>query len=112
MAASLELRSEAVRSLAFGSIGAAYAAVGSKLERQVRMVFVQNNTDAELMFSFDGVNDHFPLASRAFLLLDVTANDINAAGFYISKGTQFQVKRIGTPTAGNVYISTFYARGS
>jgi hypothetical protein len=114
MAATLDLRAEAIRSLAFGSISGSYADVGTQLGRPIRIMYIQNNTDASMMFSFDGVNDHIFLPANSFFLVDVTANQIsNVNGFYISKGTQMQVKQIsGAPTSGSVYISAFYARGS
>lgn len=113
MAASLELRSEAVRSVAFGSVGASYTPIGDQLDKPIRIMMIQNLTDALLMFSFDGVNDHFPLPANGFMLLDVTTNRLNdATGFYISKGTQMQVKQVGVPTTGSVYLTTLYARGS
>lgn len=110
MAQGIELRSEAQRSLAAASIGAAYANIGTPLARIVRVLIVQNYTDALLQFSFaDGV-DHFVLPAGGQLILDVTTNEIaNSMGFFISKGTQLQVKEIGTPTTGAVYVSTFYA---
>lgn len=112
MAATLELRADLVRSLGFASIVVGYTAIGTQLSHPTRIFMMQNLTDAELMFSFDGVNDHFVLAASGFILLDVTTNDIDGSGFFISKGSQLMVKRIGTPTKGNVYLSTFYARGT
>lgn len=110
---SIRLRADAQRSLAFGSIGAAYMGVGTAFAAPIRLIFVQNLTDALLQFSIDGVNDHFPLAPHGFLLLDVTANRSNqASGFYISEGTRVYVKEIDTPSSGSVYVSTFYGEGS
>ena len=86
---SIRLRADAQRSLAFGSIGAAYMGVGTAFAAPVRVIFVQNLTDALLQFSIDGVNDHFPLPAHGFLLLDVTANKSSlASGFYIAEGTK------------------------
>lgn len=111
--AGLELRAEAQDSLAFGSIGASYTQIGTPFEHPMRMILFQNYTDALLQFSFDGVVDHFVLAAGGQMILDVTTNQLsNVDGFFIAVGTVMYVKRIGTPTTGSVYVSTFYARGS
>lgn len=111
MGVSVELRAEPQRSLAFGSIGASYAVIGSALDRQIRILNVQNLTDATLQFSFDGINDHFVLPSNGFLLIDITTNRIEqSSGFFISIGTTINVKRIGTPSTGSVYVTSMYAR--
>jgi hypothetical protein len=111
--ASIELRAEAQRSLGFGSIGASYASIGTEIARPIRILIVQNLTNALLQFSFDGVVDHFVLPANGQFVLDITTNrEENAQGFYVSRGTNISVKRIGVPTSGAVYVSTMYARGS
>lgn len=112
MAATLELRADPIRSIAFGSILVGYSPIGTALDRPMRIINVQNTTNAILMFSFDGVNDHFVLPANSFILLDITTNDVDTSGFFISKGTLVQVKQIGVPTSGTVYLTTFFARGS
>lgn len=108
MAKEIRLAAEALRSLGFGSIGAAYAGVGTRFENPVRIFFAQNLTNAALMFSLDGTNDHFALPQGGFLLLDVTGNKANTQGFYIAESTRLYVKEIGNPTSGSVYLSLFY----
>jgi hypothetical protein len=99
---------EAARSLSFGSIGAAYAGIGTAIDNPARMILLQNLTDATLWFSFDGINDHFPMATNVSLILDVTANKTFDQGFFIAEGQRFYVKRLGTPTSGAVYLTSFY----
>ena len=110
MVSSIIMRAEAVRSLAFGSIGASYAAVGDKLTKPARMVIIQNFTDADLMFSFDGSIDHIPLKSDSSIILDLTANKTDTGGFFLEIGTSMNVKRIGTPSSGDVYVSVIYGK--
>lgn len=113
MAQGIELRAYAQQSLAAASVGASFTAIGSPLLKPMRMLLVQNYTDALLQFSFDGVVDHFVLPSMGQFILDVTANQINnASGFFIGSGTQMYVEQIGTPTTGSVYVSSFYANGA
>jgi len=105
---SIRIEAEPVRSLAFGSIGAAYMGVGTSIDRPARMILIQNLTDESLMFSFDGVNDHFPLAASGYLLLDITSNKTVDLGFYLPEHERLYVKEIGNPTTGSVYFTTFY----
>ena len=107
-ALAIRLMFEPVRSLSFGSIGAGYMGIGTALVYPARQIFVQNETNALLMFSLDGVNDHCPLPASGFLLLDVTSNKTVIQGFYVAEGTRFYVKEIGTPTSGSVYVSVMY----
>lgn len=109
MATSLSIRLEAelLRSLAFGSIGASYTGIGTSLESPVRIFHLQNLTDAELMFSFDGVDDHLVLPSNGYILLDVTANKTREDGCYLAEGTRIYVKQLGIPASGNIYLTTF-----
>ena len=108
MAREIRLAAETIRSLGFASIGAAYAGVGTRFDNPVRIFFVQNMTDALLMFSLDGVNDHFTLPQGGYLLLDVTGNKTTEHGFYIAEGSRLYVQEIGNPTSGSVYLSLFY----
>ena len=107
-ALAIRLKWEPVRSLAFGSIVAGYTAIGTPLSNPARQIFIQNLTDATLMFSFDGINDHFPLPGNGFLLDDITSNQTKQEGFYISAQTTLYVKRIGIPSLGSVYFSSAY----
>jgi len=109
---AIRLFPETLRSLAFGSILAGYVGIGSSFAHPIRIIFIQNLTDVLLLFSFDGVNDHFPLPSNGFLLLDVTSNKSVSMGCFIAQGTRLYVKRSGVPSSGAVYVSAFYAQDS
>lgn len=107
---AIRFTAEPVRSLAAGSIGAGYTGVGTPTSNPERQFFIQNLTDALLMFSFDGVNDHFPLPSGGFLLDDVSSNKVAPSdALYLAEGTRLYVKQIAAPTTGSVYFSVFYA---
>lgn len=102
---------DTLRSLAFGGIGAAYAAVGSVFAHPMRLINIQNLTDAILLFSFDGVNDHVIVPNESGIIYDFCTNRVGMAGAMISNGTQIFVKQSGVPTSGSVYISCFYGFG-
>ena len=107
MGQAVRLQAETLRSLAFGSIGAAYTAIGTATSLPAHLIQVQNLTDAVLLFSIDGVNDHFVLPASGFILLDITTNKTETQGFFLKQGTTFYVKESGTPTTGSVYVSVF-----
>lgn len=99
-------RAEDLKSIAFGSIGASYAAIGSAYEYPISKFYISNLTDALLVFSFNGSDDHFILPSEGFLVLDITMDP--GSPDYLKKGDSIYVKRVGTPTTGSVYLTTFY----
>ena len=106
---SVRLTPEPVRSLAAGSVGVGYTAIGTPLKNPAKILLFQNGTDQSVMISFDGVNDHFPLFSGTFVLLDASTNRTDPAGSCtVAANTQFYAKQIGTPTTGSVYVSVFY----
>lgn len=107
---SIRMALEPQRTLASGAIGAAYMGVGTAVEHPVRQFFIQNLTDATLQFSFDGVNDHFPLPANGFFLSDITSNNAKGANFALPEGSRLYVKNIGAPTTGSVYFSVIYAK--
>ena len=101
---------EPVRSLAFGSIGAAYMGVGTNIDNPVTMFLIQNLTDAQVMISFDGVSDNLPLNSNAYMLLDIASNKTTSEGFYLPEGQRIYAKHMGAaPTSGSVYLTVFYS---
>lgn len=105
---SIRFTPETVRTIAFGSIAAGYMGVGTAVNHPIRQFLIQNLTDAILMFSFDGINDHFPLPSNGFFLDDICSNVTHSAGWFLAEGTRLYVKEIGVPTSGTVYFSVFY----
>lgn len=107
---STRMQFEPQKTLAFGGIGAAYAPVGTPLVNPSRQFVVQNLTNATLQFSFDGVNDHFPLISNAAYDSDNTSNRAGTENFFsLAAGTTLYVKNIGAPGAGAVYFSSIYS---
>lgn len=94
-----------LRSLAFGSISGTYAAVGTPFTSAVRLVCFTNNTDGDMLFSNDGVNDKLFIPKGSFKLFDVSSNrNNNNVNYVFRTGTQFYVKQSTAPTTGSVYI--------
>ncbi len=109
MSLAIKALFDPVRSLGFAAIGAGYIGVGTALNFPARQIFIQNYTNATLMFSFDGVNDHFPLASGQFYLNDIASNKTLETGYFVAKGDRLYVKQLDVaPTSGTVYFSVMY----
>lgn len=108
MSLAIRLMCEPVRTLAAASILAGYMGIGTAMSRPIRMLFIQNLTDVTLMFSFDGIDDNFPLASNGFIMLDITSNKTIVQGFFLAEGQRIYVKQLGVPATGDVYVTTFY----
>lgn len=108
---AIRVMPETVRTVAFGSISGTYTGIGTSFANPVHWFMIQNLTDASVMVSWDGINDHFPLPSNGYVIMDVTANKTQTGGaFYIAQGTRFYVKQLGAVAAssGSVYLSIFY----
>ncbi len=108
---AIRWRPETLRSLAFGSISGAYAAVGAVLANPIISYKISNDTDANLLISYDGVNDHEFVASNSFVLFDTGANKSNRGeGLYLSQGDRIFVKQeVGAASSGTVYFSAYFA---
>ncbi len=111
MAYKIRFRMDTLRSLAFGGIGAAYAAIGASFANPVRIIKLTNLTNVSILFSFDGVNDHSILPSNSFTLYDLTTNKVRDDGFFVAQGTVVYAKQgpAGAPASGAVYVETVYA---
>ena len=105
---AVRARFEEQRSLAAASISGTYAGVGSALEHPARLVIINNLTDGDLQFSLNGITDHFVLAKRSAMVLDVASNQSREHGFYFAEGDRLYVKEIDNPTTGSVYFSVLY----
>lgn len=106
---SLRVYPEVLRSIGFASISGTYSGIGTPLNFPARIIMFQNNTDADLFISWDGINNHQFVASQSFTLLDVSTNKVSDQGWYVTAGQRFYVKEISTsPTLGSVYLTVFY----
>lgn len=106
---SIRLKIEPQRSIAFGSISGTYTGIGTPYNHPVRLYMLQNFTDAQLQFSWDGVNDHFPLGVGGSMIIDITSNKSSTGGiFAAAEGDRTYVKTIDAPTSGSVYLTIFY----
>lgn len=111
MSLAIRLVPDIVRSVPFGSISAIYMGIGTAMTKPIRVFMMQNMTDEAMMFSFDGVNDHFPLPATSYFVFDITSNKTIQQGFFLAQGQRIYVKQLDPakiPSSGAVYLSTFY----
>lgn len=112
MAYGRRVEFEPVREAAFGAIGAGYAALGTALTDNARIIKFTNTTNAEVYISFDGVNDHIRLAAGSFDLYDLTTNKVRDDGYFLANRTTiFQRRVAGAPTSGNLWAQVTIASG-
>jgi len=105
MSVSTVIKLDLLRSEAFGGISGAYVAVGIPFVFPVRLICFTNNTDGDMFFSNDGVNDNLFIPSNSFKLFDVTTNrNGNSPSLCFQTYTQFYVRQSTAPTKGAVYI--------
>src|SRR5687767_12336780 len=104
---------DTLRSLAFGGISGSYAAVGSALTVNPRIMCITNKTQGDMIFSTDNTNadGQIIVPAGSFKLYDLTANLVPEKddSFVIAVGTQFYVKQVAAPVSGAVYIEFVYA---
>ena len=103
---------DTLRSLAFGGISAAYAAVGTALTVEPRIICITNNTNGDMIFSDDNTvaAGKLFLPQGTFKLFDLTANIIPGKddSLVIAKGTIMYVKQSTAATSGSVFIEYVY----
>lgn len=108
------VRYETLRSLAYTSISGTYAGVGTAFANPVRLIKVNNTTDANLIISFDGVNAHDFVFAQSAYVFDYASNKEGPVDkLEQSVGDRVYVKEeSGSPSKGNVYVTVVYASPS
>lgn len=109
MSLAVQAKFDPMRKLAYTGITSAYAAVGAKLAHEARCLWINNNTDRELTFSFDGIDDHISLPSLGYFFWDITANRNRDHGYFLPVGKKLYVRtETINPTTGRVTLSVMY----
>jgi hypothetical protein len=111
LASALRVKFEEVRYLAFGFIGLNYVATGAPFANPVRMLKVTNLTNADLLISFNGIDDHDVIAARSAFIYDYGSNKIIPAGILEQPaGGIIYVKEYSSPAiSGGVFVTVIYA---
>lgn len=108
---SNRVRFDQVRSMDFAAITASYTALGTVFGHKMRVVHFINDTDADIMVSFDGFNDNTPILADTFSLYDLTSDQDNDERFRYEINTQISIKYLQAPTRGTFYAVCIYGQG-
>jgi len=94
-----------LRSKAFGAITASYTVLGTPVAEGLAIRYLKNQTDAILVISEDGVNDHHQLDAGETKTTDITANRSRDEAVAMRKNIQYYVKYSGSaPTSGSAVV--------
>lgn len=110
-----KVRFDTLRSIGFAGMSAAYAAIGTALAVNPRILCINNDTDASIILSVDSGNasGNLFIPAGAFKLFDFTANLIPGKddSFVMQIGETLYVKQAGAgaATEGAVYVEVVYA---
>lgn len=109
---SIKLGSEILRSLAYTSVSTSYTAVGAPLGHPTCIYAIQNQTDVDVYWSWNGVDANgFLAANGGHIILDVTTNKKISEGLFIVAGKTTYVAAVpgqASPTKGAVYVTAFH----
>jgi hypothetical protein len=105
---------DTLRFLDHGSITSSYTGLGTPFFYPVRIICITNTTNADMLFSMDGLTDQLIVPAGSFKLFDITTNHrpVNQDDFCFAIGTQWYVKYASAPSSGAVYIEVIYAQPS
>jgi hypothetical protein len=102
---------DTIRTLAYTGISGSFAAVGSPTRNATRLICFTNNTDGDMFFSYDGINNMLFVAAGSFKLFDVCSNRDDYNGVYLlPSNQQWWVAQSTMPTKGAVYIEVLYGQ--
>lgn len=107
-ARAIRIFAETLRSIAFGSISGSYAAIGGALANPSRILKITNTTDADMIISYDGTNNHEIVPTASAVVFDFCSNQTFQNGAFLAEGTIIYVKQVSAPSKGSVYVSTYY----
>lgn len=106
-----KIRFETLRTLAHGSISGNYALVGSLFSHPVRMLKIWNDTDANILISYNGTDTHDFIPAKSGNIYDYASNKVSPVG-QLEQSAQEGVwvkQETAGPTNGNVCVTVIYA---
>jgi hypothetical protein len=110
---ALRIFPEVLRSVAAATIPATFpslvGAIGGPFLHPIRILQIVNQTNGNVLISWDGIDAHIFLGTQDFILLDICTNKSTPNGAFIAQGTTIYAAQSGAaPTTGSVYVSAFY----
>lgn len=98
------IKDEAIRETAFGSVTSSYVALGSALLHDAFRITLVNDTDTNVYVSLDGSTDNKKIPTKSDRIYDDKTNDM-----YRKKDTQFYIKDDGSAaTEDAVWLEVEY----
>lgn len=109
----MRIVADELREIAFGAIGVNLTPIGAVFEHPIRILCIKNDTDADLYFSYDGVNAQEYIPAQTGIVLDFTANSGATVYPLMAAGTTIYVSQnaIVAPTSGLVSVSAYRCVG-
>jgi hypothetical protein len=104
------LRSASAAAITTGATG--FVPVGSATGVPANQIYLVNLTNAFLVVSLDGINDHIPMPAGSNFFVDIASNKSNPTStLMMASNTQIWVayEGVANPTVGEFYASVFYA---
>lgn len=112
---NIRARYETLKTLGFAAIGAGYTGIqdmaGNPVssDHEIRIYTILNRTDADLLFSLDGINPFILIPNGQSYTEDLSSNQALSAGFALPAGTRLYIAHNGVaPTSGSVYWTICY----
>lgn len=108
-----------IRSIVLASITNAYQPLLTATSQgpflyPMRLLHFVNNTNGDMMVSFDGVIDNVIITANTGVIYDITSDEDYPESFRMSANTQVYVKYISaptTPTDGAFYLACMFGLG-
>ena len=110
---AIRMYPELLRTLDFSTLSTTYMPIGSALLFPSVQLIIQNWSDINVLLSWDGVHDHFALASGCAWDSDNATNKSRESGLYIPQGQIIYVKQYDSTaaTSGAIHLTSFYGQG-
>jgi hypothetical protein len=102
---------DVIRTLGYASITGTYLPVGGPFANPCRLICFTNDTDGDMFFSTDGVNDMLFIPAGAFKLFDMVTNRFHRdQQWVLPKGTQIYVRYNTIPSMKAVYVEVLWGQ--
>lgn len=102
---------DTIRYLAHGSITSSLAAIGGPFANPVRLMYITNNTDGDMFFSIDGVNNQLFVAAGSYKTFDFNTNRTHVDQYWVLPiHTQLYVAYSTMPTKNSVYVECLWGQ--
>jgi hypothetical protein len=105
------VRFDELRTLDYASTSSSFVTLGTPFQHIMRIMKFVNNTDGDMIISFDGTTSNEFVPAGGFVLYDLTCNRAVDNEFVMQIGTQIYVKRSSVPTKGDIYAVCIYGKG-